>query len=128
MWKLPENYVIYGTSTDGRQLTAQKTTSSAAKPRLIIIDRREPEWNPKTGSYSVGELRVRVLIGTVDILGNPRPERLLSDVTFRTPVGSEADQEDWFADLQSIINDEDFLVSGIQQHLLPSCCDSVPEA
>lgn len=123
MWKLPLGYTVYRTANNGNQLTAIKSDSTSAKPKLIIIDRTDAAYNAATGSYSVPELRVRVLYGTVDTDGNPRPERLLSDCSFRTPVGSEGDHATWFADFQALVSDEDFLESGIVQHMFPTCCD-----
>lgn len=127
MYKLPSGYSIYGTSNNGNTITAIKADSTASKPKLIIIDRSESAYNAQTGSFSIPNLRVRVLVGTTDVDGNPKPERLLVDVNFRVPVGSEGDTADWFADFKSLINDAAFLDDAIIHRFFPSCCDEVAE-
>jgi len=127
MWKLPTNYTVYRVANNGNQVTAIKSTSTAAKPKLIILDRSDAVYNSATGQYSVPELRVRVLYGTVDTDGNPRPERLLADCSFRTPIGSEGDHEEWFADFIDLVSESDFLDEGIKQHMFPTCCSEAPE-
>lgn len=122
MWKLPLGYTVYKIANNGNQVTAQKGTSTPSKVKMIIIDRVDPIYNQATQSYSVPEYRVRVLFGTVDAQGAPRPERLLADLNFRTPIGSSDDQAEWFGDVAAVIGAEDFLSTGIQQHNLPTCC------
>lgn len=127
MWKLPSGYTVFGTSSDGNQLTARKGSSSAAKPQFIIIDRKEAVYNVGSQRYSVPEFRVRVYVGTVNSEGVPQQERLIAEAVFRTPVGTDADQSDWFADFKAIVNDADFLSDGIQGHLFPNCCAETSE-
>jgi len=119
MYQLPTGYTIFGFANNGNQMTAQKATSTPSKPKVIILDRNEPVWNPSTQSYSIPEFRVRVMVGTVDSDGRPKAERLLADMRFRAPVGSESDHSDWFADILSLVNDEDFLEFAVQKHLFP---------
>lgn len=129
MFKLPSGYSIYGTSNNGNTLTAIKDGSTAAKPQLIILDRTQGAYNPSNGSFSVPNYRLRVMVGTVDVDGNPKPERLLVDANFRTPVGSEGDIATWFADFVSVIMGDDFLQDGVVLHKFPSCCtETEPEA
>lgn len=124
MYKLPSGYAIYGTSNNGATLTAVKSDSTAAKPKILILDRKEGSYNQNTGRYSVPEFRVRVLVGTIDsVSGMPRAERLLTDCSFRTPVGSETDHTAWYADFKSMIDDADFLTDAIGKHLFPDCCE-----
>lgn len=119
MYKLPTGYTIFGFANNGNQMTAQKATSTPSQPRIIILDRNAPVWNPSTLSYSIPEYRLRVMVGTINSDGNPRPERLLADFRFRTPVGSEADHAEWLADVKSVVNDPDFLEFAVQKHMLP---------
>lgn len=119
MWKLPVGYSVFGQSNDGKQLTAVSESSTAGKPRLIMVDRVGATYNQKTGRFSVPEYRLRVMVGTVDSDGLPKPERLLSDVTFRTPVGSDLDQADWYADVLACLSDASFFEAGVQDHFFP---------
>lgn len=124
MWKLPSGYTVFQVSNNGNQVTARKDSSTAAKPKLILIDRSEAVYNPATQMYSIPEYRVRVLYGTVNSEGLPLPGRLLADLTFRTPIGSEGDHAEWFADALGVVDEVDFLADGIQAHFLPDCCNS----
>lgn len=119
---VPTGYRIHGTSNNGSTLTLQKEGSTAAKPKLIILDRTEAKFNQASKAFSVPSTRMRVLCGVVDVDGNPKPERLLADVSFRTPIGSESDQAAWFADFKAFINDDDTLGLFIQQQSFPDCC------
>lgn len=120
MFKLPNGYSIFGYSNNGNTMTAIKDGSTAAKPMLILIDRTPSVYNAARGTFSVPVYRVRVNYGTVDVDGNPKPERLLVDASFRTPVGTDGDHQAWFADLLDLISEEDFLSDGIEQHKLPT--------
>lgn len=126
MSKLPSSYTVFGTANNGNQLTAIRSNSSTAKPRLLILDRSDAVYNAKTQTYSVPDLRLRLLVGTVDSDGNPKPERLLVDVNFRTPIGSETDHAEWFNDLKGILADPDFLAEVIQKHMFPCCAAPTP--
>lgn len=123
MIEIPAGFTYYGSANNGNQVTLRATSSTAAKPFLILLDRKDPVWNPTSKEYSVPEARVRVLVGTVDSDGNPKAQRLLVDASFRTPIGSDADQASWLAAFKAVINDANFLSSFVQGHELPCCVE-----
>lgn len=127
MYKLPVGYTVFGFSNNGNQMTAQKASSTASKPVILVFDRSEPVWNPSTQSFSVPEFRVRAIVGTVDSDGVPKQERLLFDARFRTPIGSESDIGTWKADILSLLNDTDFFSDGVTKHMFPTCCTEEAE-
>lgn len=119
---IPASYTRFGSSNDGNQVTYRRDNATAAKPRIIILDRAEPVFNSKTGTFSVPSLKLRVLVGTVDQDGQPKPERLLFEGNFRTPIGSEADIAEWKSDVQAIIADSSFWTDVVEKHAFPDCC------
>jgi len=127
MYTLPSGFTVFRTSNNGDQLTAQKDSTTSAKPKLIILDRSAAVFNSGTQSYSVPEFRVRVMTGTVDSDGMPRQERLLADMRFRTPIGSETDAAEWKADILALLNESDFFEQGVNLHSFPTCCSETPE-
>lgn len=120
---IPSNYVVFGASNNGNQVTYRRSDSSAEKPKLLILDRKESVYDASKQKYSVPELRVRVLSGVVNSDNQPVPERLLIDASFRLPVGSASDQAQLFADFTALLNDPDFWDELAVGHLFPTCCE-----
>lgn len=118
--QLPDGYTIFGTSNNGSTLTAVREGSTAAKPLLLIIDRNGAVYNATTARYSVPSFRVRVIRGTVDPDGAPKPERLLVDCNFRTPVGSSDEVGAILGDLISMISQPDFEEEGVVNQFFPT--------
>lgn len=120
MLQLPAGYTIYGESNNGNTLTAVKTAeNTAAKPVIMIIDRSEPTWNSSRETFSVPTYRVRVMRGTIDADGKPKPERLMVDANFRTPVGSDDEHGVLLTDFLAIVNHVDFQADGMGDRIFP---------
>lgn len=119
MWTLPSGYKTFGQANNGQQLIAHKATSTAAKPVMLIVDRQEAVYNAQSKTFSNPGYRIRIIQGTVDVDGNPLQPRLLADCNFRTPVGSEDDHAELFADLMAVLGSDGFLTDGVQGHYLP---------
>lgn len=120
MLNLPAGYAVHGISNNGNTLTAIKTaTSTAAQPQLLVIDRSEATYNQGQKKFSVPTYRVRVIRGQVDVDGNPVPERLLVDATFRTPIGSDSEHAELHTDFVAMVNQTGFVADALGDHFFP---------
>lgn len=106
---LPANYSVYGVANNGDQLKLVRSDSTSAAPRFITIDRSPATYDAQKGRYSVSQYRIRIVRGTVDSEGLPKPERVMCDCTFRIPAGEDTQMDTIVSDLNGIIDAAGFL-------------------
>lgn len=122
---LPDGYAIYGYSNNGDTVTAYKSDSTSAAPHFLVIDRKRGEFSTSSKTWSIPSYRIRVIRGNVDGEGMPVPERTLAEITFRAPVGRDAEVAPLLVDVLAIMNDPG-LEDSIHGLLFPTCCDDEP--
>lgn len=107
---VPSTWKFHSSQGNGNSVTFTRPGHTVQAPRLAIVSRVTPVYDPKLGRWSVPSYRVRVFDGVVDAVGNPDPTKTLVDLTCRSSVanGGAARGDEVTADLLVIINQSDF--------------------
>jgi len=108
-FNLPSGWVFQSASNNGNTVTYALPGHTTEKPKLCVISRTIPVYNPKSG-WSIPSYRVRVIHGIVDVDGKPVETRTSADVTFRHSMasGGAAEGDAVVTEFASVISADGF--------------------